>query len=753
MHITKLAIDSIIDDRYQLVELLGEGGSGSTYRAMRLADGATVAIKILSLRHLNDWKQLELFEREAKVLAQINHPQIPKYLEYFHVDTPDNRAFYIVQQLAPGRPLTDWVQSGWRGTEAEVSDIASQLLEILQYLHCQSPPLIHRDLKPHNIIRNDDGRIFLVDFGAVQNVYHNTLLKGCTVAGTFGYMAPEQFRGAAVPASDLYGLGATILYLLTHRSPADLPQERLKLNFRDRVNISSHFADWLELMLEPDTADRFSSVDVALNALQKQHRFRIQQGTKIGFPWKGVAIAAIVSSILVPLLYPYRYALITRLGLPAYDICDEVKKRGVKSLHEYLDRGVSVDANVVIFDTDNDDGGRRETGSLLHCAIEHKQVEIVEYLLKIGANPHVLNSDGLTPLHKAIRANCSTEDKDCQKLRQIAWIILRYKTDINIQNSLGRSPLMFAVEKANFQIFKDLIQHGASLDIVDNKKSSLWHVLSEYANYGKGDSDDIEIRSIARQLSKAKLDPNRRNNDGNTPLHAAMANDNHLAIELLLDYRVKTDIKNNEGQTVLIKAIDRQNFELAKLLIARGVNIDFPDNSGKTPLMVAIDRAGFDDDTSHFTRQNFISLAVRPINKNSINFQIISLLVDPSTAGIKRSGANPNLVDRQGNTALHFLSKLGEVHQVSEGCLQNRSLAIYTFDLIMSHHKVDTQIVNHNGDTALHVVARQDFFPVADRMVSHGWNPEQKNREGKNMLELMQVPTPRTSRCQKSGNK
>jgi eukaryotic-like serine/threonine-protein kinase len=139
MDSTKLAIDSIIDDRYQLVELLGEGGSGSTYRAMRLADGATVAIKIQSLRHLNDWKQLELFEREAKVLAQISHPQIPKYLEYFHIDTPDNRAFYIVQQLAPGKPLTAWVQSGWRGTEAEVRDLASQLLEILQYLHHQSP--------------------------------------------------------------------------------------------------------------------------------------------------------------------------------------------------------------------------------------------------------------------------------------------------------------------------------------------------------------------------------------------------------------------------------------------------------------------------------------------------------------------------------------------------------------------------------------------------------------------------------------
>jgi eukaryotic-like serine/threonine-protein kinase len=179
------SVDSPLE-RYELAELLGQGGSSSTYRAIRLADQTSVAVKVLSLRHLQDWKQLELFEREAKVLSQLSHPQIPQYLDYFHVDTPDNRAFYIVQQLAPGKPLTEWVQSGWRGTEVE--DIARQLLEILKYLHQQSPPLVHRDIKPHNIIRSDDGRVFLVDFGAVQNVYHNTLLKGSTVAGTYGYM-------------------------------------------------------------------------------------------------------------------------------------------------------------------------------------------------------------------------------------------------------------------------------------------------------------------------------------------------------------------------------------------------------------------------------------------------------------------------------------------------------------------------------------------------------------------------------------
>jgi Protein kinase domain/Ankyrin repeats (many copies)/Ankyrin repeat len=558
MHITKLAIDSIIDDRYQLVELLGEGGSGSTYRAMRLADGATVAIKILSLRHLNDWKQLELFEREAKVLAQINHPQIPKYLEYFHVDTPDNRAFYIVQQLAPGRPLTDWVQSGWRGTEVEVRDIASQLLEILQYLHHQSPPLIHRDLKPHNIIRNDDGRIFLVDFGAVQNVYHNTLLKGCTVAGTFGYMAPEQFRGAAVPASDLYGLGATILYLLTHRSPADLPQERLKLNFRAHVNISNHFAEWLEMMLEPDTSDRFSSASIALSALQKQHRFRIQTGTKIGFPWKGMAIVTAIATIFVPLIYLYRYAFIARLGLPAYEICNTIQAGDIQTLDEHLNRGLDINANVAIHDDDGTKGYPIETGSLLHCAIAHRQIEIIKDLLDRGADVESLNSGNLSPINDAI-CFCSDYDESCQTAAgktadtKIVSLLLEHKANINAEDRNGNTPIRSAVQKLNPLLFDNLIGHGANPYIISyEKRLSLWHSLViSMSYYVSSDDYDAAAQTIAKRLIALKLDLNKPNRDGDTPLHIAMQNNNQKAIDLLQKYGARDDIRNHQGQSPL----------------------------------------------------------------------------------------------------------------------------------------------------------------------------------------------------------
>ncbi|MGL4499087.1 MAG: protein kinase domain-containing protein, partial [Chroococcales cyanobacterium] len=157
---------------------------------------------------------------------------------------------------------------GWSPTELEVRDLAKQLLEILMYLHQLTPPVVHRDIKPQNIIRQSDGKVFLVDFGAVQDTYRHTIASGSTIVGTYGYMAPEQFRGQAKPATDLYGLGATLLFLLTHKDPADFPEKRIKIDFRPYVTITPELADWLEKMLEPVIEDRFTSATEALAELQ-----------------------------------------------------------------------------------------------------------------------------------------------------------------------------------------------------------------------------------------------------------------------------------------------------------------------------------------------------------------------------------------------------------------------------------------------------------------------------------------------------
>ena len=262
--------EEIIAQRYCILNQLGQGGVGITYQALDLNTNEKVALKVLPLRRMTDWKKIELFEREAQILSQLNHPAIPHYLDYFQIDTESDKSFYIVQQLAPGKSLDELVENGWLPDEKEVHKIAIKVLEILTYLHSLTPPVIHRDIKPQNIILNSDKQVFLVDFGAVQDTYHNTVTGGSTIVGTFGYMAPEQFRGQAVLSTDLYGLGTTILFLLTGKSPADLPSRKLKINFRSEVCVSRQFANWLEKMLSPVIEERFPSAAAALAVLQGQ---------------------------------------------------------------------------------------------------------------------------------------------------------------------------------------------------------------------------------------------------------------------------------------------------------------------------------------------------------------------------------------------------------------------------------------------------------------------------------------------------
>ena len=257
--------------RYRIVRPLGRGAVGTTWEAEPLEGGRRVAIKELRLSRVEDWKLVELFDREARVLAHITHPAVPAYVDHFAVEHDDEHSFYLVQTLAPGRTLAELAAAGWRADEPELRRIAESLLDILDYLHSRMPPVYHRDIKPENVLREDGGKIWLVDFGSVRDVVRATT-GGSTVAGTFGYMAPEQLRGVARPESDLYGLASTLLFVASGASPSQMPQRKLKVDFRSHVRVSAPLAAWLERMIEPAPEDRFPSARRALIELRTPSR-------------------------------------------------------------------------------------------------------------------------------------------------------------------------------------------------------------------------------------------------------------------------------------------------------------------------------------------------------------------------------------------------------------------------------------------------------------------------------------------------
>ena len=274
----------LVVDKYRIENCLGEGLGGTTYKALDIDNENYVALKVLSWQQIKNWKMIELFEREACILSQLKHPAIPEYLNYFQLNSDREQRWYLVQKFISGQSLDTLVDNGWRTTETEIIEIATQVLEVLTYLHSLNPPVIHRDIKPQNIIRQSDSKIYLVDFGAVTDIYRQTLIGSSTIVGTYGYMPPEQFRGQVVPATDLYGLGATLLYLLTYSSPTEFPQKKLKIDFRSSVNVSQHFSDWLEIMLEPIVEDRFESASQALSVLNGDVKLNSWQNSSLRKP-------------------------------------------------------------------------------------------------------------------------------------------------------------------------------------------------------------------------------------------------------------------------------------------------------------------------------------------------------------------------------------------------------------------------------------------------------------------------------------
>ena len=154
------ALETIIAQRYRLISILGKGNHATTYKALDLTSQTEVALKILPWQAIQQWKTWELLEREAQVLAKLDYPSIPNYIDFFSEEQQQQQIFVIVQELAPGKSLAEWVKSGWRTSEAEIKDIAVQVLDICQYLHNLSPPVIHRDIKPQNLLRTNEGKIY-----------------------------------------------------------------------------------------------------------------------------------------------------------------------------------------------------------------------------------------------------------------------------------------------------------------------------------------------------------------------------------------------------------------------------------------------------------------------------------------------------------------------------------------------------------------------------------------------------------------
>jgi serine/threonine-protein kinase len=283
--ISEIEPKTLIHSRYQIHKFLGKGGFGRTYLAFdneRFNEACVLKEFVpTTSKEENLRKCKELFEREAKVLYQIQHPQIPKFLAWF----TDNQRIFIVQEYIDGKTyseiLSDRIaQKGEPFSEIEVRTWLMDVLPVLEYLHERK--IIHRDISLENImLPHNQSKPVLIDFGVVQENctqimspdslnFYNSIRK--SVVGKIGYSPPEQLRlGQSYPSSDLYALGVCAVVLLTGKMPHSLLDESLNWQWRSQVNISEDFALILEKMLAEVPNARFDSAKEILFLLNHLH--------------------------------------------------------------------------------------------------------------------------------------------------------------------------------------------------------------------------------------------------------------------------------------------------------------------------------------------------------------------------------------------------------------------------------------------------------------------------------------------------
>jgi serine/threonine-protein kinase len=290
--------DQVLASRYRILKNIGSGAFGVTFLAEDHNIPTQPKCVVKQLKPLvTDPNHLEqarkLFEKEAATLSKVGtHNQIPYLKDYFEED----EEFYLVQDFIDGTPLDQELILGQEWSEEAVLSLLQDCLPILEFIHSQTPPIIHRDLKPANLIRRkQDGKIILVDFGAVKESFQTKLIQSTVAIGTRGYMPTEQIRGKPRPASDIFALGMVAIQALTGVNPIDLPEdengelvwqyiEDEEGQLQIRVVVSPGLAEILSKMICHDLKDRYRTAHEVIADLDKLEADSISDETSVILP-------------------------------------------------------------------------------------------------------------------------------------------------------------------------------------------------------------------------------------------------------------------------------------------------------------------------------------------------------------------------------------------------------------------------------------------------------------------------------------
>lgn len=253
---------SVQAGKYRIINQLGVGGQGAAYLANDNINEQVVVLKefILPVHvDVNVRKSaLESFENEARILKQLDSPNVVQLIDFF---VEDHRAYLVLEHI-DGMSLRELVEKSGAMKESQVKELALQMCSILSYLHSLSPPVVHRDFTPDNLILQRDGTLKLIDFNVAQQV--EATVTG-TVVGKHAYLPPEQFRGMPTSQSDIYACGATLHFLLTGADPEPISQSHPGKAVAD---LSAGMDHIVAHATQLDTVQRYERIDQMADELR-----------------------------------------------------------------------------------------------------------------------------------------------------------------------------------------------------------------------------------------------------------------------------------------------------------------------------------------------------------------------------------------------------------------------------------------------------------------------------------------------------
>jgi serine/threonine protein kinase len=477
---------SLLDNRYEILHCIKTGGMGAVYKARDTRLGTTVALKkmLSSFSSPEEEKYGEMrFREEAALLSRLHHSGLPKVFDFFRLPDPDTgkMAHYLAMTFIEGRDFESLIEErGAAFQPEEALKVFRQIVQILDYLHSQAPPVIYRDLNPRNIMKSGD-TIFLIDFG-IAKVFSPH--RQATVIGTPGYASPEQYKGQAEPRSDIYSLGVFMHYLLTGINPEG--QGQTLFSFEPPRNKNPKVPERLDSlimsMLDIVPENRPRSAAQILEMMDRWDKPGQGNNNQAGFREE-------------------RAGRSTReLNGPGATSAVPDKTSRYGSIHEAIEKNDPDAVREFAADPEQLSAKNDKGWMPLHTAAYHGHLQIAELLIAQGANVQARRSEGWTPLHLAALHGHTA----------LAGLLLRYDADPGAKKDDLSTPLHMGAQGGHAEVVELLLARGVD---VNARKDNGWTPLHMAAYHNHVETAEILIGHGGNTGS--------RDDAGHTPLHIA----------------------------------------------------------------------------------------------------------------------------------------------------------------------------------------------------------------------------------------